>query len=85
MSTFVKVKEAIVKTLLCDDDIIITMETGIIEDIGADSFEIMDLIVELESTFGVKIKDGKVKSMRTVGDIVALIDEMCPTKHGFTW
>jgi len=75
MSTFEKVKEAIEKSLLCDGTII-TMETSIIEDIGADSFDIMDLIVELEGTFGVKIKDCKVTSMRTVGDIVTIIDEM---------
>ncbi|MCL2564584.1 MAG: acyl carrier protein [Defluviitaleaceae bacterium] len=75
MSTFEKVKESIVNSLQCDEDIV-TMEASVTEDLGADSLDIMDLIIELEDSFGVKIEDSRAKTIKTVGDIVAVIDEL---------
>jgi len=75
MTTFEKVKEAIVNSLQCDESIV-TMEASIADDIGADSLDVMDLIIELEDTFGVKIEDSRAKTIKTVGDIVAVVDEL---------
>ena len=75
MSTFEKVKESIVNSLQCDEDIV-TMEASITDDLGADSLDIMDLLMEFEDSFGVKIEDSRVKTIKTVGDIVAVIDEL---------
>jgi len=75
MSTFEKVKESIVNSLQCDEDIV-TMEASITEDLGADSLDIMDLIIELEDAFGVKIEDQRAKTIKTVGDIVAVVEEL---------
>ena len=75
MTTFEKVKESIVSSLQCDEAIV-TMEASITDDLGADSLDIMDLIIELEDTFGVKIEDSRAKAIKTVGDIVAVVDEL---------
>jgi len=75
MTTFEKVREAIVNSLQCDEDIV-TMDASISEDLGADSLDVMDLIIELEDTFGVKIEDSRAKTIKTVGDIVAVVDEL---------
>ena len=74
MSTFDKVKESIVNSLQCEEDIV-TLSASITEDLGADSLDIMDLIIEIEDSFGVKIEDSRVKDIKTVGDIVSVIDE----------
>jgi len=75
MTTFEKVKEAIVAALHCAEDIV-TMDASIADDLGADSLDIMDLIIELEETYDVKIEDSKLKTIKTVGDIVAVVDEL---------
>lgn len=75
MSTFDKVKESIVNSLQCEEEVI-TMEASVTEDLGADSLDVMDLIIELEDNFGIKIEDSRAKSIKTVGDIVSVIDEL---------
>lgn len=75
MTTFEKVKEAIVVALRCEEDIV-TMDASIADDLGADSLDVMDLIIELEETYDVKIEDSKLKTIKTVGDIVAVVDEL---------
>jgi len=75
MTTFEKVKESIVNSLQCDEAIV-TMDASITDDLGADSLDVMDLIIELEDNFGVKIEDSRAKTIKTVGDIVAVVDEL---------
>jgi len=75
MTTFEKVKEAIVNSLQCDEAIV-TMDASITDDLGADSLDLMDLIIELEDTYGVRIEDSRMKTIKTVGDIVAVVDEL---------
>jgi len=52
------------------------MDASIADDLGADSLDVMDLIIELEETYDVKIEDSKLKTIKTVGDIVAVVDEL---------
>ena len=75
MTTFERVKDSIVNSLQCEEDII-TQDASISNDLGADSLDIMDLIIEIEDNFGIKIEDSKVNTIKTVGDIVAVIDEV---------
>ena len=75
MTTFEKVKDSIVNSLQCEEAIV-TQDASITADLGADSLDIMDLIIEIEDSFGIKIEDGKTSTIKTVGDIVALIDEV---------
>ena len=74
MTTFEKVKAAIVNSLQCEEDIV-TQDASITADLGADSLDTMDLIIEIEDSFDIKIDDSKVKNIKTVGDIVCVIDE----------
>ncbi len=52
----------------------VTMEASIIDDLGADSLDVVDLIMSLEEEFGVEIPDDQVENMKTVGDIVKYIE-----------
>lgn len=71
--TFDKVKEIIVDQLDVDEDKV-TMEASIIDDLGADSLDIVDMVMTLEEEFDVKISDDEVENVKTVGDIVKIIE-----------
>ena len=46
------------------------------EEIGADSIDLVDLITEIEDEFEVSIPDEEFENLKTVGDLVNLIDEL---------
>lgn len=71
--TFNKVKEIIAEQLGIDANTI-TENSKVIADLGADSLDIVELVMALEDEFGVSVDEDKVQSLVTVGDIVALID-----------
>ncbi len=48
----------------------VTLETRIAEDLGADSLDTIELVMELEKHFGCTISDGDAQQIKTVGDIV---------------
>ena len=68
-----------IKTILCDqldvEEDKVTLEASIIEDLGADSLDLVDLIMSIEDEFSLEIPDGEVENIKTVGDIVKYIDE----------
>lgn len=70
---FDKVKEIIVDQLECDEDQV-TMEASITEDLGADSLDVVDLVMSIEESFDVEIPDEDVEGIKTVGDIVKYIE-----------
>ncbi len=72
---FDKVKDIIVDQLDVDEDKI-TLEASITEDLGADSLDVVDLIMSLEEEFDIKIPDEEVENVKTVGDIVKFIEEI---------
>ena len=53
----------------------ITMETSFEEDLGADSVEVIDLLMSLEDEFQVEIPDEAIDEIRTVGELTAYIEE----------
>ena len=57
------------------DDVEIDENTRIRTDLGLNSFDIVNIIVELEREYNVSIADDKLNSIRTVGEIAALIEE----------
>ena len=67
-----------VKEILCDqldvDAKDVTMEASITEDLGADSLDIVDLVMSLEDEFDIEVPDEEVESIKTVGDIVRYIE-----------
>ncbi len=71
--TFDKVKGLLAEQLNVDEAKI-TPSSKIVEDLGADSLDIVELLMGLEEEFGITVEEDKVQKISTVGDIVDLID-----------
>ncbi len=69
-----KIKKIIADNLEIDEDSI-TMDSVVTDDLGADSLDVVDLVMSFEDEFGVEIPDDAVESIKTVGDIVKYIEE----------
>ena len=74
MSTFEKVK-AIVVDQLGVDEADVSMESTFIDDLGADSLDIVELIMAFEEEFDVEIPDDVAEKIKTVSDTVTYIDQ----------
>jgi acyl carrier protein len=70
---FDKVKAILVDQLDVDEGAV-TMESSISDDLGADSLDVVDMVMSLEEEFDVEIPDEEIESMKTVGDIVKFIE-----------
>lgn len=68
-----KVKEIIVEQLKVDDAASVTNEASFIDDLGADSLDTVQLIMELESEFNVEIPDEESTKIKTVQDAIDFI------------
>ena len=73
---FDKLKDIIVEQLDADEEAV-TLTASIQEDLGADSLDIVDLITTIEDEFDLSIPDEAVDEIKTVGDIVAYIENNC--------
>ena len=54
----------------------ITMESDIVKDLGADSLDVVELLMTLEDTTGKTIPEEKVTEIKTVGDIVTVLQSL---------
>ncbi len=72
--TFDKVKALVAEQLNVDENEV-TAEASILEDLGADSLDLVDLVMTLEEEFDVEIPDEAVQNIKTVGDIVKYIED----------
>ena len=75
MSTFDKVKDIIVDKLGAEEGKI-TKTASFMDDLGADSLDTVELIMEMEEEFGIEIPDEKAEKLATVGDAVSYIDSV---------
>ena len=71
---FDKLKELVVDQLGVEEDEV-TMEATMQHDLGADSLDLVDLVMSVEEEFGVKVADEDLENIKTVGDIVNYIEE----------
>ena len=69
-----KVKGIIVEQLGVAETAV-TMEASFIDDLGADSLDIVELIMALEEEFDIEIPDADAEKVVTVGDVVDYIQE----------
>ncbi|MDU4889067.1 MAG: acyl carrier protein [Clostridium sp.] len=69
---FGKVRAKIAEQLSIDENEI-TMESGFVDDLGADSLDIVELIMALEEEFDMEIPDEDAEKITTVGDVVEYI------------
>lgn len=54
----------------------ITLKTRLVEDLGADSLDVVELIMAFEDEFGVNLPDEDVPNLKTVGDIIKYIKNL---------
>ncbi|MGV8082681.1 MAG: acyl carrier protein [Coriobacteriia bacterium] len=70
---FEKVKGVITEQLNVDEDDV-TEDASFVDDLGADSLDIVELVMTLEETFGLSIPDEDAEAMKTVGDVLSYIE-----------
>ena len=69
---FAKVKEVIVDQLSVEEDDV-SADASFFDALGADSLDIVELVMALEDQFGISIPDEDAESIKTVGDAVVYI------------
>ena len=74
MATFDRVKKVVAEQLQVDPEQIIP-EASFIEDLGADSLDVVELVMALEEEFDLEIPDEDAEKLSTVGSAVEYIDE----------
>ncbi|MBQ7514897.1 MAG: acyl carrier protein [Schwartzia sp.] len=73
-STLEKVRDIVVEQLGVEADEV-TIDSTFIDDLGADSLDIVELIMAFEEEFGIEIPDEAAEKIKTVQDVVNYIDQ----------
>ncbi len=73
---FDKIKAIVVEQLGVDESEV-TMEASFIDDLGADSLDLVELIMALEEEFDIEIPDEEAEKLKTVGDAVNYAKANC--------
>lgn len=71
---FEKVRKLLAESLNIDDLDKITMDSNIVQDLGADSLDVVEMLMALEDNFGVTVPDDIANELVTVGAIVNYIE-----------
>ena len=71
---FDKLKPIIVEQLGAEEEKV-TMEATFVDDLSADSLDIVELVMNIEEEFSIEIPDGDAEKITTVGDVVNYIKE----------
>ena len=75
MNMFPQVRDIRAKQLRIADVDTITPESRIMDDLGADSLVILQLLMKIEDDYGIMIPDEELVGFTTVGDVVAYLDK----------
>lgn len=75
MAIFEDVRDVVVEQLSVDADAV-KMESKIIEDLGADSLDVVELIMALEEKFEVEIPDSDAEKLLSISDVVNYIEKL---------
>ena len=68
-----------VRAIICDqlelEEDVVTLDAILLEDLGADSIDLADLVMTFEDEFDLEISDEALENIKTVSDIVKFIEE----------
>ncbi len=70
---FEKIVNIIVDQLGCDESSV-TEEAGILEELGADSLDVVEIMMAIEENFGITIPDEEIPSLKTIRDLMNYIE-----------
>lgn len=71
---FDKIRDILSEQLDVETDMV-TLDANIQEDLGADSLDVVDLLMTLEDEYEVEVPDEDIEKIKTVGDLVRYIEE----------
>ena len=71
---FEKVKAILSEQFDVEEDSI-TLDTSVGDDLGADSLDVVDLLMSIEDEFEIEIPDTEIDNIKTVGELVKYIEE----------
>lgn len=74
MEVLSKIQEIMAKQLSIDATTV-TTEKEIVKDLGADSLDIVEMLMSFEEEFGISVPDEETVNIKTVGDVVELINK----------
>lgn len=67
------------RVIICDqlglEEDEVTLASNILEDLGADSLDVVDLVMSIEDEFDIEVPDEEIARIKTVGDVVKFIEE----------
>ena len=69
---FEKVKKVVAEQMGVDEASI-SKDTSFVDDLGADSLDVVELVMALEEEFDMEFSDGEAENMKTIGDVVEYI------------
>ena len=68
-----------IRAIICDqlelEEDAVTLDSVLLEDLGADSLDLVDLVMTFEDEFDMEISDEDLENSKTVGDVVRFIEE----------
>ncbi|MBQ4001992.1 MAG: acyl carrier protein [Lachnospiraceae bacterium] len=73
---FEKVKKILEKQLRLKEGVEVTLDSRIKEDLGADSLDVLQLLMAIEDEYDVEVPDEKLAEFSTVGDVVAYLETL---------
>ncbi len=71
---FEKIKNILAEQFDVEEKANLTMETDIADDLGADSLDVVEVLMSIEDEFQVEIPDEEIENIKSIGDLVTYIE-----------
>ncbi len=72
---FEKLKQILAEQFEVEDAATLNMDTNIAEDLGADSLDVVEVLMSIEDEFEVEIPDEEIENIKTIGDLVTYLEK----------